>query len=75
MNNESGDIMRILNEAFNDLAGNPALDLYPKIYRPAIDKVNAWIYDDLNNGVYKAGFATSQEECKSFLLTCQPCCS
>lgn len=59
VNNESADIIRILNTAFNDLTGN-TLDLYPEQLRPQIDEVNAWVYDTINNGVYRAGFATSQ---------------
>jgi putative glutathione S-transferase len=59
VNNESADIIRILNTAFNDLTGN-TLDLYPEQLRPQIDEVNSWVYDTINNGVYRAGFATSQ---------------
>ncbi len=44
VNNESADIVRMLNEGFNDLAGNPELDLYPEALRPAIDAVNEWVY-------------------------------
>lgn len=59
VNNESADIIRMLNNAFNHLTSS-TLDLYPKAKRAAIDKQNAEIYNDLNNGVYKAGFACSQ---------------
>lgn len=59
VSNESADIIRMLNSAFNDLTGN--LDDYcPDTLRDRIDAVNARIYDTVNNGVYKAGFATSQ---------------
>ena len=63
MNNESAEIVRMLNSEFNDFASNPTLDLYPEALRAKIDEANGWIYDLLNNGVYKAGFATAQSEC------------
>lgn len=58
---QSSEIIRMLNSAFNHLAKNPSLDLYPEALRPAIDAVNEWVYKDINNGVYRCGFATSQE--------------
>ena len=61
VNNESTDIVRILNRDFNEVATNPELDLYPEDLREEIDRLNLLVYDDVNNGVYKAGFATSQE--------------
>ena len=60
VNNESSEIIRIFNTAFNDLTGNHD-DYYPESLRADIDKVNARIYDTINNGVYRAGFATTQE--------------
>lgn len=60
VNNESADILRIFNHAFNHQTGNQ-LDFYPPELRAKIDEVNAWVYRDINNGVYKAGFATSQD--------------
>ncbi len=51
----------MLNGEFNDYAKNPKLDLYPAELREAIDSVNAWVYPTVNNGVYRCGFATSQE--------------
>ncbi len=60
VNNESADILRIFNRAFNHQTGN-RLDFYPAELRDSIDEVNAWVYRDINNGVYKAGFATSQD--------------
>ena len=60
VNNESSDIMRMLNGSFNEYAKNPTLDLYPEDARPAIDAMNESIYESVNNGVYKCGFATSQ---------------
>lgn len=59
VNNESADILRLFNTAFNALTGN-ALDLYPSALRAEIDAVNQRVYDTVNNGVYKAGFATDQ---------------
>ena len=58
--NESAEIIRMLNGAFEAWA-TPGLDYYPAELRPAIDQINATVYDKINNGVYKAGFATSQE--------------
>ncbi|QDF75040.1 MULTISPECIES: glutathione S-transferase family protein [Shewanella] len=63
VNNESADIIRMLNSAcdhLTDSALNPALDLYPQDLHQAIDSLNERLYHQLNNGVYKAGFATSQ---------------
>jgi putative glutathione S-transferase len=60
VNNESGEVLRLLNSAFGDLADD-AIDLYPEPLRDEIDAVNARVYDTVNNGVYKAGFTTSQE--------------
>jgi len=60
VNNESSDIIRMLNHAF-DAFGDAKIDFYPEELRSAIDALNARIYDNLNNGVYRAGFAMSQE--------------
>lgn len=60
VNNESSEIVRILGSAFNELARVPELDLYPVALRSRIDELNDMIYDGINNGVYKAGFATAQ---------------
>ncbi len=59
VNNESADIMRMLNSAFDHLTGS-TLDLYPKDKQAEIEQHNAQIYNTLNNGVYQAGFASSQ---------------
>jgi len=59
VNNESSEIIRILNSAFDGITGNQ-LDLYPESLRAEIDRWNALIYPAVNNGVYRAGFATSQ---------------
>ncbi len=59
VNNESAEIIRILNSAFDHITGN-RLDLYPESLRTEIDRWNALIYPAVNNGVYRAGFATAQ---------------
>lgn len=64
VNNESSDIIKMFNSEFNQLCENPVLDLMPTNLKNVIEDANEWIYEELNNGVYKAGFATSQEECK-----------
>ena len=61
VNNESAEIIRMLNSQFQSVAGNPGLDLYPKPLRPRIDELNDWIYPRINNGVYRAGFAQKQK--------------
>ncbi len=60
VSNESAEIIRMLNTAFDHLAAAPG-DLYPTEHRAAIDAINADVYDHVNNGVYKAGFATTQQ--------------
>jgi putative glutathione S-transferase len=60
VNNESSEIIRIFNTAFNDLTGN-TLDFYPEKLRLEIDALNERIYTPVNNGVYLCGFATSQK--------------
>ena len=66
VNNESEDIMRILNHAFDDFLPQDdprrKLDFYPEDLRKQIDEINSWMMPDLNNGVYKAGFASTQED-------------
>ena len=59
VNNESADIIRMFNSGFGALADN-RIDLYPKHLGAQIDTVNARLYDRFNNGVYRAGFATTQ---------------
>lgn len=59
VNNESADILRMLNSGFGDLASDE-YDLYPEALRAEIDALNDYIYPRLNNGVYRAGFATTQ---------------
>ena len=61
VNNESSELIRMFNTAFAAVAqGDDGRDYYPAPLRPEIDAVNTRIYDTLNNGVYKCGFATSQ---------------
>lgn len=60
VNNESSEIIRIFNSAFNDLTGNHD-DFYPNHLRVEIDEINEFVYHAINNGVYKAGFATAQD--------------
>jgi putative glutathione S-transferase len=59
VSNESSEIIRMFNSAFNDLTGNTA-DYWPEPLRDDIEAVNARVYDTVNNGVYKSGFATTQ---------------
>ncbi len=59
VSNESSEILRMFNEGFGALASN-AVDLYPQALREEIDRVNAFVYEDINNGVYRCGFATEQ---------------
>ena len=59
VNNESSEIIRILNVAF-DAWGVADLDLYPEALREQIDTVNDFVYDNINNGVYRVGFAATQ---------------
>ncbi|WP_334193301.1 glutathione S-transferase family protein [Pararhodobacter sp.] len=59
VSNESSEIIRMFNSAFDEITGND-LDLWPQDLRAALEPVNARIYDTVNNGVYKAGFATTQ---------------
>lgn len=60
VNNESAEIIRMFNQAF-DAFGDAAVDLYPAPLRAEIDRLNDFIYDNINNGVYRCGFATTQE--------------
>ncbi|WP_454835663.1 glutathione S-transferase family protein [Pseudomonas lini] len=60
VNNESAEIIRMFNSAFDELTGND-LDFYPAPLRAEIDALNERIYPAVNNGVYRTGFATSQQ--------------
>lgn len=59
VSNESSEIIRMLNSAFDEW-GDVSLDFYPRALRGEIDEVNALVYSAVNNGVYRAGFATTQ---------------
>lgn len=63
VNNESSEVIRDLNSSFNSIlpeGEKRSLDLYPQEHRAEIDELNGWVYDLINNGVYKSGFATTQ---------------
>jgi putative glutathione S-transferase len=62
VNNESSEIIRMLNREFDALAARPLPDLYPEALRAEIDRWNDLIYPTVNNGVYRAGFATAQDK-------------
>lgn len=60
VNNESSEIIRMFNSAFDALDGVSAADYYPESLAREIDTLNTWLYDAINNGVYRCGFAASQ---------------
>jgi putative glutathione S-transferase len=60
VSNESSEIIRMLNTAFNEF-GDASLDFYPEALAAEIDALNDFIYPNINNGVYRAGFATEQD--------------
>jgi len=60
VSNESSEIIRMFNKSFNELTGN-ALNFYPEQFQKKIDEINNFTYHNINNGVYKVGFATKQE--------------
>lgn len=61
VNNESAEIIRMLNSEFDEFAENDLPDLYPATFRALIDELNDRIYKTVNNGVYRCGFAKTQE--------------
>jgi len=61
VSNESSEIIRMLNSAFDGIGADASVDFYPQALRAGIDEINAVVYDTVNNGVYKSGFARSQE--------------
>lgn len=62
VNNESSEIVRMFNSNFKSYTTGPYAhhDFYPEAHRATIDEINAWVYDGINDGVYKCGFAKSQ---------------
>ncbi len=68
VNNESSEIIRMLNRAF-DAWGDPTIDFYPAHLAAEIDALNGRLYDAVNNGVYKAGFATTQDAYEAAVLS------
>jgi putative glutathione S-transferase len=62
VNNESSEIMRMFNSGFNPVARHPEVDLYPEALREEIDSINNLVYNAVNNGVYRAGFAITQDQ-------------
>jgi putative glutathione S-transferase len=64
VNNESSEIIRMLNSGFRELAKTPQ-DFYPETLRERIDAINTKVYNNINNGVYRAGFATHQDKYQS----------
>ena len=60
VNNESSEIIRMMNSSFDDITGNKQ-DYYPEKLREEIDVINERVYKDVNNGVYRCGFATTQK--------------
>jgi glutathionyl-hydroquinone reductase len=61
VNNESADVIVMLNDAFDDFAVYPERDYYPEHLRADIDELNERVYETVNDGVYRTGFATSQD--------------
>jgi putative glutathione S-transferase len=68
VSNESSEIIRMFNAAFNGLTRDHA-DYYPERLRGEIERINARVYADINNGVYRAGFATTQEAYEEAFVT------
>ena len=66
VNNESSEIIRMFNSGFNKLTNND-LDLYPIKLKNKIDLINKRIYENINNGVYKVGFAKTQSNYDFFV--------
>ena len=61
VSNESSEIIRMFNSAFDDVGANKEVNFLPEDLRSEIDELNDFIYPNINNGVYKSGFATTQE--------------
>lgn len=71
VSNESSEVLRMLGSEFDDLVEPKyrEIDLYPADLRAAIDEAHEWIYSDINNGVYKSGFATTAEAYEANVTT------
>ncbi|OOQ88058.1 Ubiquitin-activating enzyme E1 1 [Penicillium brasilianum] len=71
VSNESAEIIRMFYYEFDDILPEEykKIDLYPSALRSEIDTSNEWIYNDVNNGVYKSGFATTQEAYEKAVAT------
>ena len=72
VSNESSEIIRMLYYAFDGLLDDPktrSLDLFPEDLRSSIEATNEWTYNDINNGVYKSGFATYESYVRGLTLT------
>lgn len=67
VNNESSEIIRMLNTEFDEWAENDLPNLYPKAHRTRIDELNNRIYETVNNGVYRCGFAKTQEAYEEYI--------
>ncbi|PPR11422.1 MAG: Glutathionyl-hydroquinone reductase YqjG [Alphaproteobacteria bacterium MarineAlpha11_Bin1] len=67
VNNESSEIIRMLNTEFDEWAENDLPDLYPEVYRTRIDELNDRIYETINNGVYRCGFAKTQQAYEEYI--------
>jgi putative glutathione S-transferase len=61
VNNESSEIIRMLNSEFDEWVAGGSVDFYPEALREEIDAINTDVYDNVNNGVYRCGFAASQD--------------
>ncbi len=61
VSNESAEILRMFNSAFDEVGARRELDFYPRHLSTEIDELNDFIYENINNGVYKSGFSTTQE--------------
>ncbi len=68
VNNSEDDICRMFNDLFNNIAEHPEVDLFPKDIATEHERLAAFIYDNINNGVYRAGFATAQ---RSYEIACR----
>jgi putative glutathione S-transferase len=69
VNNESSEIIRMLNAEFDQWAGEPDLDLCPEPLREEIDRINERVYNEINNGVYRCGFASTQPAYEEAFIT------